>query len=67
MGAEHARLLVGEGAKVVIGDILDEKGQALADEIGESARTFTSTPPNRTSGTPRSTWPSAHSDGSMCW
>ena len=38
MGAEDARLLVEEGAKVVIGDILDDEGKALADEIGESAR-----------------------------
>ena len=38
MGAEHARALVAEGAKVVIGDILDEEGKALADEIGPSAR-----------------------------
>ncbi len=33
MGAEDARALVAEGAKVVIGDILDDKGKALADEI----------------------------------
>src|SRR6201996_5027146 len=38
MGAAHARALVGEGAKVVIGDILDDEGKELADEIGESAR-----------------------------
>jgi 3alpha(or 20beta)-hydroxysteroid dehydrogenase len=38
MGAAHARMLVGEGAKVVIGDILDEKGKALADELGNAAR-----------------------------
>jgi 3alpha(or 20beta)-hydroxysteroid dehydrogenase len=38
MGASHARLLAAEGAKVVIGDILDDAGQALADEIGASAR-----------------------------
>lgn len=38
MGAAHARALVAEGAKVVIGDILDEEGKALADELGESAR-----------------------------
>jgi 3alpha(or 20beta)-hydroxysteroid dehydrogenase len=38
MGAANARLLVGEGAKVVIGDILDEKGKALADELGDAAR-----------------------------
>lgn len=33
MGAEDARALVAEGAKVVIGDILDDKGRALAEEI----------------------------------
>ncbi|MEH3139942.1 MAG: glucose 1-dehydrogenase [Mycobacterium kyogaense] len=33
MGAEDARALIAEGAKVVIGDILDDKGQALAEEI----------------------------------
>ncbi|GAA5064830.1 glucose 1-dehydrogenase [Nocardia callitridis] len=37
MGAAHARLLVAEGAKVVIGDILDEAGRALADELGTAA------------------------------
>jgi len=38
MGAEHARLLVEEGAQVVLGDILDDLGQELADELGENAR-----------------------------
>jgi 3alpha(or 20beta)-hydroxysteroid dehydrogenase len=38
MGASHARMLVDEGAKVVIGDILDDEGKALADELGEAAR-----------------------------
>jgi 3alpha(or 20beta)-hydroxysteroid dehydrogenase len=38
MGAAHARMLVGEGAKVVIGDILDDEGKALADELGSAAR-----------------------------
>jgi 3alpha(or 20beta)-hydroxysteroid dehydrogenase len=38
MGASHARLLVQEGAQVVIGDILDDEGKALADEIGDAAR-----------------------------
>jgi 3alpha(or 20beta)-hydroxysteroid dehydrogenase len=37
MGAADARLLVAEGAKVVIGDILDEKGEALAAELGAAA------------------------------
>lgn len=38
MGAAHAKALVAEGGKVVIGDILDDEGKALADEIGDSAR-----------------------------
>ncbi len=38
MGASHARMLVEEGAKVVIGDILDDEGKALAEEIGDAAR-----------------------------
>jgi 3alpha(or 20beta)-hydroxysteroid dehydrogenase len=38
MGAADARALVGEGAKVIIGDILDSEGKALADELGDAAR-----------------------------
>ncbi|WAC55630.1 glucose 1-dehydrogenase [Gordonia sp. SL306] len=38
MGASHARMLVDEGAKVVIGDILDDEGKALAAELGDAAR-----------------------------
>ncbi|MDZ8202186.1 SDR family oxidoreductase [Microbacterium sp. SSW1-59] len=38
MGASHARLLASEGAKVVIADILDEEGEALAADIGDAAR-----------------------------
>ena len=38
MGASHARLLVDEGAKVVIGDLLDAEGEALAAELGDAAR-----------------------------
>ncbi|MBO0842391.1 MAG: SDR family NAD(P)-dependent oxidoreductase, partial [Nocardioides sp.] len=38
IGAASARLLVKEGAKVVISDILDDTGKALADELGEAAR-----------------------------
>lgn len=40
MGASHARLLVEEGAKVVIGDILDEEGTALAAELGEDSARY---------------------------
>src|ERR1700721_2600467 len=35
MGAAHARLLVAEGARVVIGHILDEEGIALAGDLGD--------------------------------
>jgi 3alpha(or 20beta)-hydroxysteroid dehydrogenase len=38
MGAAHARALVAEGGKVIIGDILDEEGKTLADELGDAAR-----------------------------
>ncbi|WP_053363415.1 glucose 1-dehydrogenase [Bacillus sp. FJAT-27251] len=38
MGASHARLFVKEGAKVVIADILEEEGLALAAELGENAK-----------------------------
>ncbi len=38
IGGASARMLVAEGAKVVIGDLLDEEGQSLADELGDSAR-----------------------------
>lgn len=37
-GAAHARRFVEEGAKVMITDILEEEGKALADELGENAR-----------------------------
>ena len=37
MGACTARLFVQEGAKVVIGDLLEDKGRALAAELGAAA------------------------------
>lgn len=37
MGAAHARLFVAEGAKVVLTDLNEEKGQALATELGGNA------------------------------
>ena len=37
MGAAHAETLVSEGARVVIGDVLDEDGRAVAEKLGESA------------------------------
>ena len=38
MGAAHARAFVREGARVVIADVLDGEGRALADELGEAVR-----------------------------
>jgi 3alpha(or 20beta)-hydroxysteroid dehydrogenase len=36
-GAAEARLFAAEGAQVVLGDVLDEEGEAVAAEIGEAA------------------------------
>lgn len=36
-GAIEARLLVAEGARVLIADVLDEKGRALARDLGSAA------------------------------
>ncbi|MFG6444244.1 glucose 1-dehydrogenase [Microbacterium sp. P06] len=38
MGTTHARAFIAEGGSVVLGDVNDEAGQALADELGERAR-----------------------------
>lgn len=40
MGAAHARMLAGEGAKVVVGDVLDAEGTRLADELGADTARF---------------------------
>jgi 3alpha(or 20beta)-hydroxysteroid dehydrogenase len=37
MGASHARAIAAEGGRVVIGDVLDAEGEALANSIGDSA------------------------------
>lgn len=37
LGAAISRRLVAEGARVVISDVLDTEGHALADELGEAA------------------------------
>ena len=37
MGASHVRALVGEGAKVVFGDILDDEGKLVAEELGDAS------------------------------
>jgi 3alpha(or 20beta)-hydroxysteroid dehydrogenase len=38
MGAATVRRFVAEGARVLIGDVLDDEGTALAAELGEAAR-----------------------------
>ena len=37
MGEATARLFAQEGARVVIADVLDKEGRALAADIGEAA------------------------------
>ncbi|MEU2030694.1 glucose 1-dehydrogenase [Nocardia amamiensis] len=37
MGAAHARALVAEDARVVLGDVLDDEGAAVAEELGDKA------------------------------
>ncbi len=37
MGASHARGFIAEGANVVIADVLEQEGRALADELGVHA------------------------------
>lgn len=37
MGASHVRGLLAEGAEVIFGDILDDEGKLLEEELGESA------------------------------
>jgi 3alpha(or 20beta)-hydroxysteroid dehydrogenase len=37
-GAAEARAFVAEGARVVIGDVLDDEGAQLAEELGDAAR-----------------------------
>ena len=38
MGAAEVRRLHADGASVVAGDVLDDEGKALADELGDKAR-----------------------------
>src|SRR6516164_4529531 len=38
IGEAHVRALAGEGAHVVIGDVLTDEGAALAKELGERVR-----------------------------
>ncbi|MEE4490136.1 SDR family NAD(P)-dependent oxidoreductase [Streptomyces sp. BE230] len=39
-GEQEARLFAAEGARVVIADVLDEQGEALAKELGEDVALF---------------------------
>jgi 3alpha(or 20beta)-hydroxysteroid dehydrogenase len=36
MGAAHARAIVAEGGRVVVGDVLEAEGKALCDELGDA-------------------------------
>lgn len=38
IGAAHVRALAGEGAHVLIGDVREDEGAALAAELGERVR-----------------------------
>ncbi len=38
LGEATARMFVVEGARVVIGDLLEQEGRALVDELGGTAR-----------------------------
>jgi 3alpha(or 20beta)-hydroxysteroid dehydrogenase len=38
MGAATARLFVDSGARVIVADVLDKEGEALASELGQAAR-----------------------------
>ena len=49
-GEAEARLFVAEGAKVVLGDVLDDLGKAVADDLGAAPPTSTSTCPRRRIG-----------------
>ena len=40
MGKSHARHFVAEGSRVVIGDVLDDKGKELAAELGDDGCRF---------------------------
>jgi 3alpha(or 20beta)-hydroxysteroid dehydrogenase len=37
MGKSHVRHFVAEGARVVFGDVLDDRGQAVAEKLGDQA------------------------------
>ncbi len=41
MGKSHVRHFVAEGARVVFGDVLDDKGGYVADKLGEQCCRYT--------------------------
>ena len=68
MGKSHVRHFVAEGARVVFGDVLDDRGEYVAAGLGEHpAATCTTTSPARTTGPRRWRWPRVPSAGSTCW
>ena len=49
MGKSHVRHFVAEGAQVVFGDVLDDRGVAVAAGLGEQACRYTPPRPSRRS------------------
>ena len=69
IGGETARLMASVGAKVAIGDVLDERGRQTAKEIeaAGAASTSRSTSPTRRAGPRRWTPRSRSTASSTCW
>ena len=69
MGKSHVRHFVAEGARVVFGDVLDDKGAYVAAKLGEQSCRYT--PPRRAparrTGPRRSRWRRRPSAGWTCW
>lgn len=52
MGAAFARMVADRGGQVVIADVLDDEGAAVAAELGPAARYAPSTSPTASAGVP---------------
>ena len=69
-GAAEARMFASAGARVVIGDVVDDEGVALARSITQAAAfantAISMSPASRIGATP-SPSPRANSAGCMCW
>ena len=63
-GEATARLFVDEGANVIVADIQDVQGHAVADSLGDAGRTSTPTSPPRPTSPRLSTPPSPPSAAS---